>query len=280
VRALARNTNWLQSLMPNADLAVHQWDLNQVADSRILAGVDVVCHLAAYVPPDQDDPKYAQACLLSNAVATQHLLEGSRQSAVSHFIYFSGGNSYSRQERLVNEADAVFPSRHAVYYLGSKLVGELFCEHSRLAHAQRTTTLRLSSVYGPGQVTGVVVEFARSLIGGQPVDLDDGGRHTVDLVFVEDVVRAAWRVIERGVGGIYNIGSGERHSLAEVAQIVAELTGAGSELLRTRPSNTAGTTGFCALDISKARAELGYEPTPLPVGLEKCVEWLKTPAMS
>jgi len=79
VRALSRNTHWLRSLTPNDNLAIHQWDLTHSQDPQILAGVDVVCHLAADLPLDYDDPSYAQACLLNNALATQHLLEAAWQ---------------------------------------------------------------------------------------------------------------------------------------------------------------------------------------------------------
>ena len=119
VRALSRDTNWLRSLTPNDNLTIHQWDLTHSQDTQILAGVDVVCHLAAELPPDYNDPSYVQVCLSNNALATQHLLEAARQSDGIHFIYYSSGNSYARQDRMVHEADPLFPSRQAVYYLGN-----------------------------------------------------------------------------------------------------------------------------------------------------------------
>ena len=179
VRALSRNTHWLRSLKPNDNLTIHQCDLTSSQNPQILAGVNVVCHLAAYVPPDYDDPSYAQGCLLNNALGTQHLLETARQADGIHFIYYSGGNSYAYQNRIVNESDPVYPSHHAVYYLASKLAGEIFCEHYRLVHSQLTTTLRLSSVYGPGQVAGVIPKFVQRLSAGCPIQIFDGGQNTV-----------------------------------------------------------------------------------------------------
>jgi UDP-glucose 4-epimerase len=272
VRALSRNTHWLRSLTPNDNLTIHQCDLTRFQDPQIFAGVDVVCHLAADIPPDYDDPSYAQGCLLNNALGTQHVLEAARPSDGIHFIYYSSGNSYAHQDRMVHEADPLFPSRHAVYYLASKLVGEMFCEHYRLVHSQQTTTLRLSSVYGPGQANGVLAKFVQRLSAGRPVQILDGGQHTADLVFVEDVLQATWRVIEHSAFGIYNIGSGQSHSILEAAQIIAEFTCASSDLLQVQPPIVAMRSGFSCLDIAKARTKLGYEPTPLRAGLKQFVE--------
>ena len=277
VRALSRNTDWLRSLPPNDNLTIHQCDLTSSQDPQILAGVDVVCHLAAYVPPDHDDPSYAQGCFLNNALGTQNLLEAARQADRIHFIYYSGGNSYVHKDRMVHESDPLFPSRQAVYYLASKLVGDMFCEHYRLVHNQQTTTLRLSSVYGPGQATGVIPKFVQRLSAGLPIQIHDRGRYTVDLVFVEDVIQATWQVIEHSASGIYNIGSGQSHSILEVAQIIAEFTCASPDLLQVQPHNVAMPSGFSGLDVTKARTELGYDPTPLRAGLKRFVESVNNP---
>jgi UDP-glucose 4-epimerase len=276
VRALSRNTHWLRSLTPNDDLTIHPCDLTISQDPQILAGVDIVCHLAAYVPPNHDDPSYAEECLLNNALGTQRLLEAARQAGGIRFIYYSGGNSYAQQNRMVHESDLLFPSCHAVYYLASKLVGEMYCEHYRLGHNQQTATLRLSSVYGPGQITGVIPKFIQRLGDGCPIQIQDGGRYTVDLVFVEDVIQATWQVIEHSATGIYNIGSGQSHSILEVAQIIAEFTCASPDLLQVQPHTLAIRSGFSGLDVTKAQTTLGYEPTALRAGLKRCVESVKS----
>lgn len=277
VHALSRDTRWLRALTPNDNLTIHQCDLTSFPEPQILASVDVVCHLAAYVPANHDDPSCAQDCLLNNALGTQRLLEAARQAGGIHFIYYSGGNSYAHQDRTVHESDPVFPALHAVYYLASKLLGEMYCEHYRLVHSQQTATLRLSSVYGPGQVTGVIPKFVQRLGAGCPIQIHDGGRYTVDLVFVEDVIQATWQVIEHSATGIYNIGSGQSHSILDVAQILAEFTCAGPGLLQVQPHGLAIRTGFSGLDVTKAQTTLGYIPTPLRAGLKRFVDSVNQP---
>ncbi len=271
VKALSRNTQWLESISPTSKLSIHKWDLAHPQEPRIFDGVDAVCHLAAILPKDYEDPRYAQECLLNNSLATLHLLKAAGQSDGVHFIYYSSGNSYARQDRMVHETDPLFPSGHAVYYLASKVIGEMYCEHFRLKYRHLTTTLRLSSVYGPGQASGVLPKFIERLSAGSPIELHDGGQHTADFVFVEDVIKVTWSVIERKAAGIYNIGSGQVHSILEVAQTIAECTRASSDLLQVQPTIGATPGGFSGLDITKARTELGYEPTSLRVGLTQFV---------
>ncbi len=272
VRAFSRRTEWLESLEPNAGLSVHTLDLTEPPGPEMLAGVDTVCHLAAYLPANYTDAAVAQACLTRNALATLSLLNAAREAEVPHFIYYSSGNSYSAQERMVKEEDALFPSRHAVYYLSSKLVGEMYCEHARIAHGQQTAVLRLSSVYGPGQAGGVVLRYVQNLVSGLPIRIADGGRHRADFVFVDDVIQATWRVIETRGYGIFNVGSGQNHTVLELAMTITELTAADSGLVDVQLPLPGPASGFSALDITRARSELGYEPTPLKVGLTSFAE--------
>jgi nucleoside-diphosphate-sugar epimerase len=94
---------------------------------------------------------------------------------------------------------------------------------------------------------------------------------------VEDVIQATWQVIEHSASGIYNIGSGQSHSILEVAQIIAEFTCANPDLLQVQPHNVATPSGFSSLDVTKARTELGYDPTPLRAGLKRFVESVNNP---
>jgi nucleoside-diphosphate-sugar epimerase len=93
-----------------------------------------------------------------------------------------------------------------------------------------------------------------------------GGMQTADLVWVEDVASAAVNAVELGLNGVYNIASGRATRIVDLAHMIAALAGNGVAV-DVQPAGSSGSIGFPALDITKARRELGFTPTPLEDGL-------------
>jgi nucleoside-diphosphate-sugar epimerase len=83
------------------------------------------------------------------------------------------------------------------------------------------------------------------------------------------------RVIESGEHlGIYNIGTSDERSIADVAREVAEILGVSIQV-QSGPAAAGGTPRRCP-DISKVR-RLGFEPhTPFEQGLKETVNWYET----
>lgn len=243
-------------------------------ESGVLRGVRVVCHLAAHVPADHADPDAAATCLKVNALATLQLLTAARDAGVDAFIYMSSGNIYAAGLRAAEEGDPVWPAGHATYYLGSKALGDLYVQHAGHHGWMRTVQLRPSAIYGSGMKGGVVLSFARRLLAGERVVVQDGGRHRVDLVHVDDVVDATVRAIDRDVAGPFNIGSGRATSILELSRVLARAAGVSEEHIEVEPPKQATGGGFAALDIARARQELAWEPRAPAVGLAELVRAL------
>ncbi len=142
-----------------------------------------------------------------------------------------------------------------------------------------TVALRYFNVYGSRQAlsnpyTGVCAIFsARIKNRHRPLVFEDGGQ-TRDFVHVRDIVRANLLALRdpRADGGIFNVGTGEPVSIAQVARLLAERYG-----VRVEPELTlkyrAGDIRHCVADISRLRA-LGFSPSvTLGEGLRELVAW-------
>lgn len=134
-----------------------------------------------------------------------------------------------------------------------------------------------SNVYGPRQRAnaegGVVSIFVRALIEGRQPEIYGDGRQTRDFVFVDDVVDAFVRAIDRGEGVMCNIGTGVETSIRELFLVVAKAT--RSKLKPVRKPARVGEIRRNALDTGLARTELGWTPwTSLADGLAQMVEQL------
>jgi nucleoside-diphosphate-sugar epimerase len=94
---------------------------------------------------------------------------------------------------------------------------------------------------------------------------------------VDNVVDANLAAATRpGVSGrAYNVGCGVKTSLNELAAILGRIVGKD-----VRPSHAeprAGDIRESLADISRARAELGYDPkVPVEEGLARLVAWVRT----
>jgi UDP-glucose 4-epimerase len=88
------------------------------------------------------------------------------------------------------------------------------------------------------------------------------GLFGADFVHVDDVVQALILLLESGEQGAFNVGSGVRTTIAELAQRLSALTGAP---VIHEPAD-GQDRGFSALDVTRL-GRLGYRPISLQDGV-------------
>jgi UDP-glucose 4-epimerase len=235
------------------------------------SGVDVVCHLAAFIPPRNDDSSFAEECFRVNVLHTLSLLTAAA-GKVKQLIYLSAGNAYALSDGARIESDSLYPDSRATHYLLSKVAGEVYVSASDRRGELRALVLRPSSVYGPGMPRrSMLAQFIARARAGKTIELSDGGAFGADLVYVDDVVKAIIAGIELDASGIFNVGSGQRTTSRQAAIEVFHAVGAAEPDISITGTAPTSFSGFAALNVSRARCELGYEPLHLRDGLAR---WL------
>ena len=239
-------------------------------DCEALLKCDAVCHVAAYVPPRLEDPTFARQCFEANALLTFQLAHIAARNSKMKFVYFSLGMGYLVPPgRPAQETDALYPAARAPFYLGSKLLGEIYVESVRWQHSLPWHSLRIGSIYGEGMrassVPAIFIEQARRR---KPLRVHHGGLPSCDFVHVSDVVFAALSALRSGEPGIYNVGSGRASSLLQLAQTVVEVFGSSSNT-EIVPPNGRVPPSFPALNCDKAAAAWNYRPLDLHAGLQR-----------
>ena len=141
----------------------------------------------------------ARACLEANALGTLTLLQQAAAQGVGHATVVSSGNVYRFDDDApVVETAPTYPSERAAFYLGSKLLAEVWARHVASTTSLRVAVVRPSAIYGPGMRGGVVRVFVDRLRGGEPVQVQEGGAFASDLVYVDaddltgDPTKAEW----------------------------------------------------------------------------------------
>lgn len=239
----------------------------------------VVFHLAAQtsVRRSTGDPAEDAA---TNVLGSINVFEACVRHGVDKVVYASsGGAVYGEPGELPVRED--HPVRPLSPYGLSKFVAEQYLRLYGECYGLRYSILRYPNVYGPRQdpygEAGVVAIFSRTLLdGGRPVIFGDG-LQTRDYVYVDDVVDATLRCLDRGDGGVYNLGWGREVSVLELLDCLQQVLGT-----RQRPRHDPprpGEVRRICLDASRAREELGWVPaTPLAEGLRLTAAWVERSA--
>lgn len=140
--------------------------------------------------------------------------------------------------------------------------------------------LRFFNVYGDRQAlsnpyTGVAAIFSGCLLNGRRPPLFEDGEQVRDFVHVSDIVCACRLAIEKDklADQVFNIGTGQATSLLGLLDLLRrEISDQEPEVLG---SFREGDVRACYADISRARAQLGFEPRmPLEQGVRELAAWV------
>ncbi|MCB4859941.1 NAD(P)-dependent oxidoreductase [Sphingobium sp. PNB] len=248
---------------PEADPADEWAFLDLMAVEGVdFSGCTALVHLAAHIPSDHGDPAEAERCWRINALGTLKLADGAIRAGVRRIMQASSANAYAPAPQPPDEHAPLFPGSRG-YYLGSKVAQEIYAAERCRGEDVLLQTLRLASVYGPGQRSGALAAMAGAAASGGPIRVHGGGGFGADLVHVDDVVRAMLLLLGNEEAGPFNVGSGVRTTMAELAQLLSRQTGAP---VVHEAGGREQDWGFPALDIDRLRA-LGYRPMRLADGL-------------
>lgn len=239
---------------------------------------EVVFHLAAQI-----DVRVSVADPMLDAdvniMGGLNVLEAARACGTRKVVFASsGGTIYGEvadDDFPVSESHPQIPL--SPYGVSKKALSDYLVAY-RALHGMEFTSLALANVYGPRQdpygEAGVVAIFANRLLEGEPCRIYGDGTQTRDYVYIDDVVDAFARSVDRGGGLVCNIGTGTETSVIELYETMA--TAAGVD---TRPDFAPARLGELArsaLDPSRAELHLGWKPwTDLPTGSLSVLEYFR-----
>lgn len=168
-------------------------------------------------------------------------------------------------------------------YSASKAASDHFVRAYHDTYGMPTLVTNCSNNYGPCQFPEKLIPLCISnILQGKPLPIYGKGENVRDWLYVEDHARAIDIIFHRGnIGDTYNIGGfAERKNIDVVRlliRIVDRLLGkpeGTSEKLITYVTDRAGHDLRYAIDSSKLKNELGWEPsTRFEEGLETTVRW-------
>jgi nucleoside-diphosphate-sugar epimerase len=136
--------------------------------------------------------------------------------------------------------------------------------------------IRLSSVFGPGQVawegaTGAIAAFAARAIDGEPIVIPGDPRRTRDFLYVDDLIPAlAQMVVDERWNQTLTVASGVNTPLIEAAELVVETLGSSSAI-----ETPGGDLAPGENESYDTGAGLHFDTRPLDSAVKSYVDWLR-----
>jgi nucleoside-diphosphate-sugar epimerase len=237
----------------------------------VLAGVDVVFHLAARpgVRPSWD---HLPAYVADNVVATHRLLDVARHHG-PRLVYASSSSVYGNAGSHPTTEDEI--PRPLSPYGVTKLAAEQLCLAYGATFDIPVVALRYFTVYGPGQRPDMAVHrLCEAALGGPPFPMFGTGGRRRDLTYVDDVVAATLAAANPEIPGglVCNVAGGAPVALADLVELVEWTLGRPVPIEHhpQQPGDVERTDGA----IGRAAAALGWTPrTPLNEGIAAQAAW-------
>ena len=245
--------------------------------SDCVRGMDAVVHLAAVasVQASIDQPMETHQ---TNFDGTLNLLEASRIHGVKRLLYASSAAIYGDAATAPVSEETV-PNPLSPYAV-DKLSGEYYLRYYFNKFGLPATAFRFFNIYGPRQdpsspYSGVISIFVNCLQRNRPVTLFGDGSQTRDFVYVADLADLLARAVhgQEGIGGVFNVGTGKRHSLLQLLDCLEKLS--GRKIGRQHEAARLGDIEHSCADVSRLKQVFGGAPAmPFEHGLKKLLESL------
>jgi UDP-glucose 4-epimerase len=197
----------------------------------------------------------------TNITGTLNVLLAARDNNVPKLVFASTSAVYGDEPTFPKREEMV-PVPLSPYAI-SKLAGEYYGKIFTELYGLKTVSLRYFNVFGPRQnpnsdYAAVIPKFISRLLDDKPPIIFGDGKQTRDFIYVMDIVRANILAMNSPATGIFNIGSGRRIDLNELAFTLAEIMNVNLSPAYDKPR--AGDIRDSVADISRARDQLGFEP--------------------
>jgi UDP-glucuronate 4-epimerase len=252
----------------------------------------VVIHLAA-----QAGVRYSlqnpHAYVDANIEGFVNVLEGCRHNHCEHLLFASSSSVYGANTKLpFSVQDNV---DHPIsLYAASKKANELMAHAYSHLYKIPATGLRFFTVYGPwGRPDMAMFIFAKAILSRRPIKLFNHGNLRRDFTYIDDVVEAVVRLIDRppqpnpvwsgenpdpatssAPWKIYNIGNNRPEELLHVVSLLEKEFGrpAIKEVLPMQPGDVPATYA----DIDDLVREIGFRPaTTIEEGIARFAKWYR-----
>ncbi|MEM8875753.1 MAG: dTDP-glucose 4,6-dehydratase [Planctomycetota bacterium] len=236
---------------------------DDVATAMDENGVTHVVHFAAESHVDRSIMS-SGPFVQTNVVGTQILLDEAKKRDCERFLMVSTDEVYGTlpeddKSVMFTEDTPLAPNSP---YSASKCGGDVLVRSYFETHGMPVLTTRCSNNYGPYHFPEKLIPlFVTNLMEDKQVPLYGDGMNIRDWLYVEDHCDAIWNVLTKAKPGeVYNVGGNNEMTNRRITEIVLEAMGKDWDTSVKYVQDRAGHDRRYAIDASKIKRDLGWEP--------------------
>jgi len=240
-----------------------------------LVGADGVFHLAALWLLQCHE--YPRSAFDVNVRGTFNVMESCVKNGIKRLVYSSSASVYGDAVEEPMTEDHPFNNQN--FYGATKICGEAMLRAFHYRYGLDFVGLRYMNVYGPrqdyqGAYIAVIMKMLDAIDRGDGPTILGDGSEAFDFVAVEDCALANVCAMKAGTRDrFYNVGTGKRTSLRELAESLLEITGC-RQPIKFAPRSQATLVRNRIGSPVRAREEIGFTAgIGLRDGLERLIEW-------
>jgi UDP-glucose 4-epimerase len=238
-------------------------------------GADGVFHFAALWLLQCHE--YPRSAFDVNVRGTFNVMEAAVKKGVKRLVYSSSASVYG--DAVTEPMTEDHPFNNQNFYGATKIAGEAMLRAFHYRYGLNFVGLRYMNVYGPrqdyrGAYIAVIMKMLDAIDRGESPTILGDGSEAFDFVAVEDCGLANVRAMQADVADrFYNVGTGKRTSLKELAEMLIELTGSEKPITYA-PRSTATLVRNRIGSPKKASEEIGFTAeVELREGLQRLIAW-------
>jgi len=214
-----------------------------------------------------------------NVRGTFNVMEACVAANVKRLVYSSSASVYGDavEEPMTEE----HPFNNKNFYGATKICGEAMLRAFHHRYGLNYVGLRYMNVYGPrqdyqGAYIAVIMKMLDAIDRGEGPTILGDGSEAFDFVAVEDCAKANVCAMRSEANDrFYNVGTGKRTSLKEIAEKLLTLTGS-NQPIQYAPRSQATLVRNRIGSPVKARKEIGFDAEiALDDGLQRLIVWRK-----
>tara|TARA_B100001121_G_C18664911_1_gene610808 strand:+ start:346 stop:1344 length:999 start_codon:yes stop_codon:yes gene_type:complete len=240
-----------------------------------MEGIDGVFHFAALWLLQCHE--YPASAFDVNVRGTFNVMDACVKNNISRLVYSSSASVYGDAEREPMDEDHPYNNKN--FYGATKIAAEAMMRAYHHRYGLNYVGLRYMNVYGPrqdyhGAYIAVIMKMLDAIDKGESPTILGDGSEAFDFVAVEDCAYAnVCAMKSEAQDKNYNVGTGIRTSLKELAEKLIELTGCDKPI-QYKPSSQATLVKNRIGDPKLAAQHLGYKfQIDLNEGLIRLIEW-------